>query len=281
MDENRTNLEVIAPTVEEAVAKGLADLGLNENQVDVEVLDAGSRGLFGLGYRQARVRLKIKGGRSEAHHIFTAPAASDELLPQEPAQAITPVVIASAVAATTEADEDSDAAGPAVRTVDEADLSDEQMEALKVARATVEDLLSKMKVQARVTAHYGQPDDAQDRMPLMVDIQGDDLAILIGPKAETLNALQYIAALIVGKEIGHSLPLVVDVQGYRAKRGIQVRQLAERMAEQAVRTGKRQVLEPMPAGERRLIHIALRNNPQVTTESIGDEPRRKVTIVPK
>ncbi len=114
-----------------------------------------------------------------------------------------------------------------------------------------------------------------------MDINGKDLSILIGRQAETLNALQYIASLIVGKELGHSLPLIVDVEGYRKRRQQQVRYLARRMAEQAVKTGKRQVLEPMPANERRIVHIELRDNPDVTTESVGEEPRRKVTIIPK
>lgn len=275
MNDKRTSLEVIAPTVEEAVAKGLGDLGLSEQDVEVEVLDTGSRGLFGLGYRQARVRLTIKAGPQDEQAVFTAPPPSDELLPVKPAAARTPVVMASA----TEPEETLEPETEEV--IDDADLSEEQAATLKVARETVEDLLSKMKVKANVTAHYGKPEDAQDRAPLMVDVHGDDLAILIGPKAETLNALQYIASLIVGKEVGHALPLIVDVEGYRARRSQQVKQLAQRMAEQAIRTGKRQVLEPMPAGERRLIHIALRNNPKVTTESIGEEPRRKVTIIPK
>jgi len=161
----------------------------------------------------------------------------------------------------------------------EADVVDENM--LNVARDTVSELLKAMKVQARVTVQAGHPEDPQDRTPVQVDIRGDDLSILIGPKAETLNALQYIAGLIISKEVGHSIPLVVDVEGYRARRSQQIRQLARRMAEQAVRTGRRQLLEPMPASERRLVHIELRNNPEVSTESVGEEPRRKVTIVPK
>jgi spoIIIJ-associated protein len=127
----------------------------------------------------------------------------------------------------------------------------------------------------------GRPEDPQDRIPVQVDIRGDDLSILIGPKAETLNALQYIAGLIISKEIGHSIPLVVDVEGYRVRRSQQIRQLARRMAEQATRTGRRQVLEPMPASERRLVHIELREHADVSTESVGEEPRRKVTILPK
>jgi len=74
---------------------------------------------------------------------------------------------------------------------------------------------------------------------------------------------------------------MIDVQGYRKRRDRQLRQLGRRMAEQAVQTGRRQVLEPMPANERRVIHLELRNHPMVTTESMGEEPYRKVTISPK
>jgi spoIIIJ-associated protein len=75
--------------------------------------------------------------------------------------------------------------------------------------------------------------------------------------------------------------LIIDVEGYRQRRAQQLRQLALRMADQAIKTGRRQILEPMPANERRLIHIELRDHPDVTTESIDEEPNRKVTIVPK
>jgi spoIIIJ-associated protein len=152
---------------------------------------------------------------------------------------------------------------------------------LQVASDTVRELLEKMKVTARVTAHFGEADDKDNRIPLHVDVHGDDLSILIGRRAETLNALQYIASLIVSKELGHSIPLIIDVEGYRSRRENQLRQLARRMAEQAIKTNRRQVLEPMPASERRIVHIELRNHPEVTTESIGEEPRRKVTIIPK
>jgi spoIIIJ-associated protein len=114
-----------------------------------------------------------------------------------------------------------------------------------------------------------------------VDINGKDLSILIGRHAETLNALQYITGLILGKELGYSIPLILDVENYRKRREQQLRQLARRMADQAIKTGRRQMLEPMPANERRIIHIELRANAQVETESVGEEPRRKVTILPK
>ena len=95
---------------------------------------------------------------------------------------------------------------------------------------------------------------------------------MIGPKSETLIALQYIASLIVTKELDRSIGLTLDVQGYRARREQQIRQLARKMADQAIKTGRRQILEPMPANERRWVHMELRANPDVKTESIGEDP---------
>jgi spoIIIJ-associated protein len=296
MSEKRASLEVIAPTVDEAVARGLADLGLSENEVQVDVLDAGSRGLFGLGYRQARVRLTIRAALVEAA-MPVEPAAPEPPAPapvQASAPAPAPVFAVAPAAApdtTPVAEPVLAKAQPAAEIVEAAaeepefglpESGQEELDdALRVARDTVEELLGKMKIRASVSVHQGEPEDARDRAAIWVDVRGDDLSILIGPKAETLNALQYIAGLIVSKEIGRSVPLIVDVEGFRARRSQQIRQLARRMADQAVRTGRRQVWEPMPASERRIVHIELRNNPNVTTESVGEEPRRKVTINPK
>jgi spoIIIJ-associated protein len=268
MNNNRTSLEVIAPSVEEATAKGLADLGLTEDDVEIEVLDSGSKGLFGIGFRQARVRLTIKSTDLKA---ATQPVAEPEAALANPA-APSPVV--------DEAVKPKAAQAQATAT-EPVEMSKEEELTLHVARETVEELLERMNVRARVTVQRGQAEDDRDRAPVLVDVRGDDLSILIGPKAEILNALQYIAGLIVSKEIGKSVPLVVDVEGYRARRSQQIRQIARRMAEQTVRTGHRQVLEPMPANERRLVHIELRDHPGVTTESVGEEPYRKVTILPK
>ncbi len=263
----RASLEMIAPTVEEAVTRGLEELGMSEEEVEVEVLDAGSRGLFGLGSRQARVRLTIRAeaGEGEAPH---PPAPVEEA--DEPAATPAPVSAPAAVEQPKEA---------AVETAKPARKKESAVE-LGIARDTVHELLEKMGVAARVEAHYAEAENSHGHTPIWVDVNGDDLSILIGPRAETLNALQYIASLIVSNELGGQVSLVVDVEGFRARRTHQIRMLARRMAEQAVKTGRRQVLEPMPAAERRLVHIELRSNPLVTTESVGEEPRRKVTIIP-
>lgn len=267
--EKRASLEIIAPSVEEAIAQGLADLGLSEEAVEIDVLDAGSRGLFGIGSRQARIRLTIKSKPSDGN--------LKDVSSQEENKSLDNANLDSEITVEEAFDEQEDIQ----EKVEQRAIFDQDDLDLDVAEDVVRELLSRMKVQAQVEAHYAEPEDAHSRASLQVDVYGKDLSILIGPRAETLNALQYIASLIVGKELNKSVPLVIDVEGYRARRATQVRQLAKRMAEQAVKTGRRQSLEPMPASERRLVHIELRNHPDVITESVGEDPRRKVTIIPK
>jgi spoIIIJ-associated protein len=253
MSSEKTTLEIIAPSVEDAISRGLGQLGLPRESVKVEVLDAGSRGLFGLGGRQARVRLTILPGNSSVP-MEEIEDQSEQMLEEAPF----------------ELDEMEETAP--VETVS----GDEN--ALHIAKEVVSELLEKMRVRAKVAARYVQPPESRDEPVILVDIQGDDLSILIGRRSETLNALQYITSLIVGKEVGHWVPMLIDVQGYRARRERSLRQLARKMAEQAIHTGRKQVLEPMPASERRVIHLELRDHPEVATESIGEEPNRKVTI---
>lgn len=261
MSHQKTNLEIIAPSVEEAIEKGLSELGVTEDEVDIEVLDPGSRGLFGLGSRQARVKLVLNLKEKE-NKTPIAVHSADEAVSFEEMSVI-------------------EQKEPAVQRVEsDVDLAGTE-EAQRVALSVVEELLERLKVQASVSTEIIPAEDERSKPLVWVDVRGNDLSILIGPRAETLNALQYITGLIVSKELGRSIPLVIDVEGFRARRTQQLRQLARRMADQAIKTGRRQVLEPMPASERRIIHIELRDNPQVTTESIGEDPRRKVTIIPK
>ena len=269
MSPEKTTLEVIAPSVEEAIQKGLDEMNLPREAVDVEVLDPGTRGLFGLGSRQARIRLTI---------LNESTAAVET--PGKPAKEAKP----PRAKRTVKAEKPAPAAVVSHEDLELAELSDEEIpedDILFAARQTVTDLLEKMRIKATVSASIKPAEDDEDENTVLVNIEGDDLSILIGRRSETLNALQYISSLIVGKRLNRWIPLMIDVQGYRARRERQLRVLARRMAEQAIHTGRRQVLEPMPANERRVIHLELRDHPQVTTESIGDDPNRKVTIFTK
>jgi spoIIIJ-associated protein len=244
MKDTRPSLEIIAPTVEEAIAQGAAELGLPEASLEVEVLDEGGGGLFGLGSRQARVRLTVPSGEAKR----------------------------------------SDGNAQRVETrseVDEAETLDEEAEALRITQETVEELLERMNIQADIDAYWGTADTPGKIKPLHVKIHGDDLSILIGRRGKTLGALQYITRLIVGKELKRPVSVMIDVEGYRERREQQLRRLARRMASQAIEMSRTMSLEPMPAYERRIIHIELREDPQVETLSVGEGKRRKVTIIPK
>jgi len=268
-----TTLEIIASTVEEALSQGLSQLGLTADAVSVEVLDSGSKGLFGLGGRQVRVRLTVNppGGEpapaSETKQTQgrPAPAKKAESVPKAPREhkprpEKKPVEKRSVVAQKVE-DNDHD---PILDTTE----------------SIVSRLIHHLGMEAQVSAHYDES-STDDRRTIYVDVRGDDLSALIGRQAETLNAFQYVASLIVGKETQQWVQLVVDVEGYRSRREKQVRQIALRMADQVIKTGRKAALEPMTASERRAIHIELRDHPAVTTESAGEEPHRKVVILPK
>jgi spoIIIJ-associated protein len=263
----RTTLEIIAPTVEEALAQGLAQLGLPAEAVSVEVLDAGNKGLFGLGGRQVRVRLTVSvPGEESVKPAAPAPAPRGEAVSvskAESAQKSEPV---------------NKKTGPAPKTEVPA-FSNEHDPVLDQTEAVISKLLYHMGLQAQVSAHYGEAHE--DRRPIMVDIRGGDLGVLIGRRGETLNAFQYVASLMVGKETNQFAQLIVDVEGHRDRRERQLRQLARRMAEQVIKSGRKLTLEPMSAAERRIIHMELRDHPAVTTQSVGEEPHRKVTILPK
>lgn len=243
-------IETTAPTHEEAIEIGLQQLGLSQDAVEIEILEEGKRGLFGLGSREARVRLTVK-----AQPVSSAPAAPVESAPLE---------------------EPTAPAAP-----EESATLEEQQRVLDATRATLAELLQKMHVQAEVEVRYLESEEDLPYGAVYADITGPDLSILIGRQSQTLQALQYITSLILGKELERNVPLIVDVQGYRTRRKAQLERLAQRMAEQVARTGRSQSLEPMTASERRVIHMVLRNHPEVYTESTGEDPQRKVMIIPK
>lgn len=241
MNEQKTTLEIIAPSVEEAIEQGLDQLGLPRNAVSVDVLDEGKNGFLGMGNRQVRIRLSIN------------EESSDKVSEKQVIEML-PISV-------------------------EGESFDDKLEEAKVkSERIVKNLLLQMKVKAETKARILEPEDENDKSMVLIEITGKDLSILIGRRAETLNSLQYITSLMVNQEMGTWMPLMIDVQGYRFRRERQLRQLARRLADQVVQTGRRQMLEPMPANERRLIHLELRYHPFVTTESVGEGSSRKATI---
>ena len=114
-----------------------------------------------------------------------------------------------------------------------------------------------------------------------LNVKGDDLGALIGRRGEKLASLQHIVNLIVGRKAGQHHRVSIDVEDYRGRRERQLREIAERAAKRVVETGKMLQLEPMPALERRWIHLALKDSADVATQSIGEEPNRRIVVLPR
>ncbi len=170
-------------------------------------------------------------------------------------------------------DEPADIGVPPAASADDA--------ALAIAERVVGELLTQMRLTANIEVGWGEPDPDGGPPPLTCNLTGDDLSLLLGRRGETLRALQDVARLIVAKELSHGINLLIDVEGHRKRREEQLRRMARKMAEQAAQRGRVMPLEPMPPDERRIIHLELRDHPDVRTESVGEGTRRKVTIIPK
>jgi spoIIIJ-associated protein len=256
-DVNARTIEVNAKTIDEAIELGLAQLGLTQEQVDIEVISEGKRGVFGLGSEEALVRLRPKEQSSGAHSNLADVSHLDESVVAEE----TPPVADSSL---------------------QTETPNQQQSVEEVAVDYLAGLLERMGIEARVTSRMA-PElvETYEEPPLVLDVQGKDLGILIGRRSETLQVLQYMVRLMVSKHFNRWQPVVVDVESYRVRRRRSLSKMAQKMAERAVATGRRVVLEAMPAHERRLIHLALRNHPRVFTKSVGSEDNRKVTIIPK
>jgi spoIIIJ-associated protein len=228
-------IDVTGQTPEDAIEAGLAQLGLARSEIIIEIIEEGSKGMLGLGAREAVVRLTP----------LRTPRSS-EPVPAQP----------------------------------DAGFDEDFEDDSRIGRATLAELLDYMHIQATVDAYRAEPAEDDEDAPWVLDVKGADLGILIGRRGETLNALQYITRLIVSRELQRRANIVVDVEGYKTRRESTLRKLAQRMADQARKLGRTVSLEPMPPNERRIIHITLRDDITVTTESVGAGDRRKVTIIP-
>ncbi len=160
-------------------------------------------------------------------------------------------------------------------------VAEAKSDVTEVAKDVLEVLLTKMGLEASVMPQVQPASDQGEETPIAFDIQGYDLGILIGRRGQTLACLQFVLRLIVGHQTKTWIPIAIDVEGYRHRRSEKLRTLAWRLAEQVSTRQSPFSLEPMLAYERRIIHLALANHPDVTTESIGEGEARKVVIRPK
>jgi spoIIIJ-associated protein len=141
-------------------------------------------------------------------------------------------------------------------------------------------LLALMQIDATV-AISPTPANAYDSSEFTVDISGDDLGVLIGRRGETLAALQFIVNLMLAKRLGAPVRVAIDIEQYRERRLQSIQTLALRAAERVAQTNQPVTLEAMPPNERRIVHLALREHPSVTSQSVGEGDSRKVMVIPR
>ena len=153
----------------------------------------------------------------------------------------------------------------------------EKADVVKVAKEVAEALIKAM----RITADVSATQSTTGELPVTLNIDGDDLGVLIGRRGQTLASLQYVVRLIVAEKLKMWVPINVDVAGYKNRRYESLQNLALRLAEQVQRNRRLIMLEPMPADERRIIHLALSDHPDVSTQSMGEGEARKVAILLK
>ncbi len=185
---------------------------------------------------------------------------------------------ASADLSASEAAEVAAARGSVAAERAELEAAEASPEALAAGQRILETLMGHLGFDASVEVAAGETSR------LNVVANGDDreaLGALIGRKGERLSALQHLVNLMLSKEMGAWTRVLVDVEDYRGRRERQLRELADRAAARVAETGKMLQLEPMPALERRWIHLTLREHPAVVTQSIGEEPNRRVVLVPR
>ena len=286
--ERKESAEVTAPSVDEAVIIALMRLGLQREEAVIEVLDEGRKGILGLGSRPARVRV------SRRPPLPSVVEAEPEPVPAAPAETEPKVEAETKPEPKTEPEPEPAPSVPAVEEVKAAPAPPppqpaaepgasqppSQTEGLDrgAVEATVRRVVGRLVAALEVRPQLEWREE--ERLTLWVTLRGKDDEALVGPRGKTLDALQYLTRLLVRQEVGGDFNLIVDAGGYRKRRMRSLANLARQMADKAVRTGRSVRLRPMPASERRIIHLTLQKDRRVRTHSVGTGDHRAVTISP-
>jgi len=257
-------IKVSDVSVEKAIQKGLRQLGLPQDQVFVEIISEGKKGLFGFGQKNAEVEL--------------TPVAT--MVSEEAVEEVVEPVVETVEEATVET----------VETVEvpEEDFEDDDFEE-EEGDADYEETVDQLEEAARVTKEYLEGiaktygaeatvtvEARRDRMTFVFDT--DKQGLLIGKHGKILNALQVLAQVSVHRFIKGRISVQVDVGDYRQRRSETLQQIAERTARKVLKTKQPVYLEPLPAYERKQIHAALSKNKRISTHSEGKEPHRYLVV---
>lgn len=300
------SIEASGRSIEDAILQALARLGRRRDEVDVVILQEPARGVRGVGAREARVRVSLKPVRRTSGAVVT-PEMADALLAEDTGPDGAELedggdeALAGAGGYADEVagdegeydEEDEEYYGDEAGEDEYEDETDESGEvgmappvgalaAIFGPEASAEQYAA--EALRAILAHMGLGNiliEVREQEPLTLNVQsaaGDDLSVLIGRRGETLTALQLLVALIVSKQGGERHRVVVDVEGYRERREENLRSLAQRVAQQVRRSRAAVTLEAMPPNERRIIHMELSEDEDLSTDSIGEGEQRRIVI---
>lgn len=236
-------LEKSGKTEEAAIAAALEELGLDRDDVSVEIVERAKSGFLGIGASPAVIRVQYEAPDEELETVAEAVAESPAAAPAEA----------------------QPAAAPAAPAADEP-------ESYARIRAFVSGLLEHMGIQAEIEI------TARDNGGVNVNLSGSNMGAVIGRRGETLDAIQHLTNYAVNRGSDKHMHISVDAESYRAKREESLVRLAEKMAAKAIKYKRSMALEPMNSYERHVIHTALQDYEGVTTSSTGTEPNRRVVV---
>jgi len=261
------SIEITADSVEDATAEALAQLSARTNEVAIEVLATPRAGVLGLGARQARVRVTriaanttappdADGNRREQTASSEHPAPSRD--PRSPSAAKNPAASGA---------RSDDGAGANRKSAD-------QEEQRREATVILKQILEKMGEQAEVSQIQVDAESVE------LEIKGDGSGILIGRHGQTLDALEYVVNRVLARRIKDAAPISLETESYRARRRQQLHRMALSVGERAKREHQTVRLDPMPPRDRRVVHLALKDDPMISTRSAGEGFLRSIEIIP-
>ncbi len=285
-ERHRQSVTVSARTVDEAITEAERELGVPRDSLDITVITEGSKGFLGMRAENARILAMVVGEAT-----VTAPSADTEaaVAPERHGASVAPSAPATRVAvgdadatgATGETEAGAFALGDEYDDETPRDGADEpgrrtqqHQETAALAQDILENLLRHMNIQARVSARALSD-------PIVLDVETDNGGLIIGRRGETLSALQYLVNVLIGKRTRRWTKVVIDVEHWRDRREETLRALALRQADRVRQQQRPVALDPMPAGERRIIHVTLQDQHDIETHSEGEEPNRRLVITLK
>lgn len=253
------SIEKVAKTVDDAITEALIELGASTDEVNIEIISKGSKGLLGFGAKDAKVRVTLK----EIEEY------KEELQLEEVKPEVSKAMIQPKANLSSTSDElVGDSEDTVIATREEVE------QVIKNAEDFLDKLLKKMDVECTIHS------EILNNNRISIGLEGKNMGIIIGKRGETLDAVQYLLNIVANKERKEYIKIMLDTENYRARREETLRKLAFKLSKKVQKSRKPIILEPMNPYDRRIIHSALQDSKFVKTHSEGKEPFRKVVITP-